>query len=62
MVPFSLIPLGTRLAALLLRASVMTTTPPAPSNDAAASPSVNGAAAPVGAAHEDWLAVEGLGK
>ena len=51
MVPFSLIPLGTRLAALLLRASVMTTTPPA-----------DGAAAPVGAAHEDWLAVEGLGK
>ena len=51
MVPFSLIPLGTRLAALLLRASVMTTTPPA-----------DGAAAPVGAAHEDWLAVESLGK
>ena len=60
MVVFSLVPLGTRLAALLLRASVMTTTPPPPSNDATAAPCANGAAAPVGATREDWLAVENL--
>ena len=60
MVVFSLVPLGTRLAALLLRASVMTTTPSPPSNDATAAPCANGAAAPVGATREDWLAVENL--
>ena len=60
MVAFSLVPLSTRLAALLLRASVMTTTPSPPSNDAAAVPCADGAAAPVGAAREDWLAVENL--
>ena len=60
MTTFSLVPLGTRLAALLLRASAMTTTPPPPSNDATAAPCANGAAAPVGATREDWLAVENL--
>ena len=60
MVIFSLVPLGTRLAALLLRASVMTTTSPPPSNDATTAPCANGAAAPVGATREDWLAVENL--
>ena len=60
MVVFSLVPLGTRLAALLLRASVMTTTSPPPSNDATTAPCANGAAAPVGATREDWLAVENL--
>ena len=60
MVVFSLVPLGTRLAALLLRASVMTTTPSPPSNDATTAPCANGAAAPVGATREDWLAVENL--
>ena len=59
MVAFSLVPLSTRLAALLLRASVMTTAPSPPSNDAAV-PCADGAAAPVGATREDWLAVENL--
>ena len=38
----------------------MTTTSPPPSNDATTAPCANGAAAPVGATREDWLAVENL--
>ena len=60
MVVFSLVPLGTRLAVLLLRASAMTADSPPPSNDATTAPCANGAAAPVGATREDWLAVENL--
>ena len=71
MVALSLVPLGTRLAALLLRASAMMTAPlppsndatadsPPPSDDAAAAPFADGTAAPVGATREDRLAVEGL--
>ena len=60
MVVFSLVPLGTRLAVLLLRASAMTADSPPPSNDATTAPPADSAAAPVGATREDWLAVENL--
>ena len=73
MVALSLVPLGTRLAALLLRASAMMTAPPPPSNDAtadspppsddaAAAPFADGAAAPVEEVRAGWHDIAALGK
>ena len=62
MTTFSLVPLGTRLAALLLRASVMTTTSPPPSDDATAAPCADSAAAPVEEVHAGWRDIAALRK
>ena len=73
MVTLSLVPLGTRLAALLLRASAMMTAPPPPSNDAtadspppsddaAAAPFADGTAAPVEEVRAGWHDIAALGK
>mgnify|MGYP000099371576 CR=1 FL=1 len=62
MVVFSLVPLGTRLAALLLRASVMATAPSPPSDDAPVAPPADGAAAPVGKIRAGWRDIAAPGK